>query len=262
MSFVSKKGAILIVAILILPTTPILGADTVETWDIGATDVDMYFGVDGLSRREKDYHAFGDIMLGYGITERFSAYLGTTLQSEDSFDNGSAHIYLGMFGTPVDTDHFDLDLFFDVSLSGQSLSQFQIGPALEINLDMSPERQSFGLYLRAGTPVYGRSISTPDHQDRQGSKMTSCLETTIGAYWTIFDGHQLLAEFSMGMHPDPAQDEREFDIGGLALGYNVSVCDSIELINQAYINIPQSGESLSVGVMIGFIATMPSAPRS
>ncbi len=48
-------------------------------------------------------------------------------------------------------------------------------------------------------------------------------------------------------------------MGGLALGYNVTLSESIELINQLYLDIPQRDDPVAVGLMIGFIATLPSS---
>ena len=239
----------------------VFGADTVETWDVGATDVDMYLGFDGIGHEEDLRSMFGDMMLGYGIIDGFSVYLGTTLQGHESMGSGTSNIYLGMFGTPLDTDHFDLDLFFDVSLGGESFEEFQIGPALELNFDLAPERQSWGVYLRAGIPVYGRSISNPEHPESPRVEPTFHIATTLGTYYTIRQGHQVLLEFDTCFHPDTRDEDRSLDIGGLAFGYNVSICDSIELINQVYVDIPQQDETPSVGIMLGFIATLPSVQQ-
>jgi len=42
-------------------------------------------------------------------------------------------------------------------------------------------------------------------------------------------------------------------------GYDVILCDGLELINEARVDIPQGGEPWSVGMMTGFIATLFSA---
>ncbi len=54
-------------------------------------------------------------------------------------------------------------------------------------------------------------------------------------------------------------DEKITDVGGLALGYNVTLSKSIELINQLCLDLPQQNEPVAVGLMIGFIATLPTS---
>jgi hypothetical protein len=237
---------------------PAMAADTVETWDIGATDVDLYTGFDGIGQKKYDRTIYGDIMLGYGLASRFSAYLGTTLQGNEYLSNGSGNIYLGIFGTPVETNHFDIDLFLDISLGGTGFSEFQITPSTELNYDLDSDMSSWGVYLRTGVPLYGHSTSTLANPDVIDHEMVYHFETTLGTYWTMVEGHQLLLEYDMGFRPSPEDDERITEVGGIALGYNVVISDSLELINQIYVDIPQQGESVAAGVMIGIIATLPS----
>ena len=235
-------------------------ADTVETWDAGATDVDFYVGYEGIGLGKKDRAVFGDMMLGYGIVDRFSAYLGTTLQGNDGFAEGSATHYLGVFGTPLDTSHFDMDVFLDFSEGGPAQT-FQLRPALELNFDGDADTQTWGVYFRAPLPIYGRKLSPPLHPERASSEVTFHLESALGTYFTLSRGHQLLLELDAGYHPDPAPDERQKDIGGVALGYNVVLTEGLELINQVAGDIPQDREEWSIAVMTGFIATIPSRGR-
>jgi len=243
---------VLVMAALLWPLTT-YAADTVETWDVGATDVDFYLGYDGLGLREAaDRAIFGDLMLGYGIVERFSVYLGTTLEANGALADGAASPYLGIFGTVVETDHMDFDLFLDVSTGGPNQTEFQITPSIELNFDGRNNMSTGGLYIRAGVPLHGRSGRLDE--------MSLDLETVIGAYYTVTAGHQLLVEYDMGFHPiHGAGHDHVVEVGGLALGYNVTLSERIELINLVVVDIPQSGESVSVGVMVGFIVTLPSS---
>ncbi|NOZ01560.1 MAG: hypothetical protein GXP54_06690 [Deltaproteobacteria bacterium] len=250
------------ISLLLLPGA-VMAADTVETWDVGATDVDFYLGYDGIGLRRPDRTVFGDMMLGYGILDRFSAYLGMTLQGTDAFTDGTASLYLGIYGTPVDTDHFDLDLFLDVSTGGDGLKEFQVSPSLEMNFDLDPDLRTWGMYLRVGFPVYGRTVFPPGKPNTPEHEVAFHIETTAGTYWTVAEGHQLLLEYDMGLHPLPSDEVYGVNVGGVALGYNVCVVEdcALELINQVYFDIPQAGENFSVGIMMGFIATLPSVNR-
>lgn len=226
-------------------------ADTVETWDVGATDVESYIGMDGLGRHKEARSYYGDMMLGYGLVDRFSAYLGTSLAAVGGLASGFSTQYFGIFGTPLDSDHLDVDLFFDMS-SGGPEQRLEVRPALELNVDADPEMQTWGVYLRAPLPVYGQKFKT-------GAAHTSFhLESTLGAYAHLATSHQFLVEYVMEYHPDPAQGERRTTIGGVSVGYNVVLSDSIELINEVFLDIPQGDEKTAGALMTGFIATLPS----
>lgn len=226
-------------------------SDTVETWDAGAADVEMYLGMDGLGLPKEARTFYGDMMLGYGLVDRFSAYVGTTLASTDGLSNGSSTQSIGVFGTPVDTDHVDVDVFFDMSSGGPD-QRLEVRPALELNLDADPEMRTWGVYLRAPLPVYGRKFKT-------GSTHTSFhLESTLGAYAQAGASHEFLVEYVMEYHPDPVEDERRTTIGGVSLGYNVALSDSLEIVNELFLDIPQGDEKVAAALMTGFIATLPS----
>jgi hypothetical protein len=231
-------------------------ADTVETWDMGATDVDFYTGFDGIGERSTNRTVYSDIMLGYGIIDRLSAYVGTTLQGNEFFGDSQARIYLGVFGTSVDTDHFNLDLFLDISAGGPALSEFRVAPAVELNYDLDSELRSWGAYLQLGMPVYGvnRVLDTSD--DVEYSREFS-IEIKPGIYLTLAERHQILFEYDMTYY-SRSEDGHPVDIGGVALGYNVKLSEGIEMINQVYLNVPQQDEAVTAGLMTGFIATLPS----
>lgn len=234
-------------------------ADTVETWDVGATDVDFYLGTEGIGLDEaSDRAVYGDIMLGYGLIERFSAYFGTTLQGDGALANATAAFYFGCFGTPIETDHFDLDLFLNISAEGPGFEQLQLAPALELNWDHDPEMRTAGVYMRLGMPVYGRETSSQNQLAEPGHDAAFHLEGTLGMYVTVSDSEQLFLELLAGVHPSPGPEEEPFDGLGAAIGYNVGIHDSIELITQVSAEIPHDDTPFSVGAMVGFIATLPS----
>jgi hypothetical protein len=247
------RTAVLLMVLALAGTSR--AADTVETWDVGATDVDFYLGFDGIGPDEDARAMYGDIMLGYGLIKGLSAYIGATLSANDHFADGNADVYLGVFGTPVDTDHFDLDLFLDVGAGGDGFDDFAVTPSTELNFDLDPEQGNWGLYLRAGVPLYGE----PDEETPGEHVRAFDVELNPGTYFTLGRGHQLLLEYDMSFHP--RQENHVTHVGGVALGYNVVLADPIELINQVYVDIPQADETASVGLFTGIIVTMPSARR-
>lgn len=44
-------------------------------------------------------------------------------------------------------------------------------------------------------------------------------------------GNQLLLEYDMGFIPQPGEEENRVDVGSVALGYDVAIDNSVELIN-------------------------------
>jgi len=249
----AARSRVLLATLMSLPPAQAMAADTVETWEVGATDVDFYLGYGGIGLRGGERTAFGDMMLGYGIVRGFSAYVGTTLKGDGHLASGQAEPYIGVYGTLVDTDHFDLDLFLRVATTmGAADSTIAVAPSAELNFDVEPDRSSWGAYVRAGVSVFG-------HEPIPGEPRTAAhVETTLGTYLTVEDGHQVLLEWDVTWHPDADIAQHPTELGGLALGYNVTLDPAAELITQVYLDVPQSGESLAAGVMVGFIATLPS----
>lgn len=244
-------------ALILMMAQPARAADTIETWEKGATDVELYGGYDGMGLAAGERIAYGDVLIGYGIAPRFSAFLGMTLEGSDAFSQGSSTHYFGAFGTPLDTNHFDLDLILEFSQGGFDQT-FEIRPAVELNYDQQPDMSTWGLYVRAPLPIYGRRFTSPLHPDESRAETTYHLETSLGAYLSPATGHQILAEYTMGYHPSARDDERAFDLGGVALGYNFMLTEELEAITQLTLGIPQDDESWSVSAMVGFIATLPS----
>lgn len=228
-------------------------ADTVETWEPGATDIDFYLGLDQL--RGTDRTMFADLMLGFGVLSRFSVYLGTTLEGDTGMTQGSADLHMGVFGTPIDTDHLDLDLFLGVS----GWRELELAPGMELNFDRDPAMRTWGVYLRAQLPVHGRSGAASPAVPGMERRPTVHIASTLGVYRTVATGHQLLLEYGMDFHPDPVAGQRRIEVGGIALGYNVVLHDRLELITQLYVDLPQANDSVDYGFTAGFIATLPSA---
>ncbi|HUU03505.1 MAG TPA: hypothetical protein VM425_18865 [Myxococcota bacterium] len=254
------KSRLFSIFVVSLSCMPARAADTTETWDAGAADVDFYMGYDGIGRGEDERVVAGDIMIGYGLVDRLSAYLGLTLEAADLLSKESGDLRMGIFGTPLDSDHFDADLFIEIGATGPAFSEFRLEPALELNFDLEPDRSGMGLYFRTALPLRSRSRSSSSNNG--DNSLAFDIEGVLGAYVTVAAGHQLLAEFDAVFHQHPDDVEQAIDIGGIAFGYNVVLNPAIEFISQFYINIPNNNERFSAGVMIGLIATIPVRPRA
>lgn len=223
-----------------------LAADTVETWDEGALDVDLYMTAEALEAEWDEGSRATDVMVGYGLVDRLSIYLGASHEGVEFMSAGGQRWYSGVFGTPLDTDHLDLDLFCDLSSSRLALGALEVGPALEINLDREPDLAAWGLYLRAASPIHPSRVIHPT------------LETTVGTYWTVWDGYQLLAEVDLTFNPGPDAEGRRVVPGVLAIGGNIGIDETFEFIMQVVLDLPNQGESTSGGAMVGLIVTLPT----
>jgi hypothetical protein len=237
------------------------GADTCEVFDVGATDFEFYLGYDGIGLDKYEGALSGEVVAGYGFMDGFSGYISAAGESNEYFTTGSGGLAFGIFGTVVDTDHFDLDLFLNVGFTAE---EFGLTPALELNFDLEPDLALWGIYLRVEQALAGRDESTEDDPatagvDESRTKYTFASTTglTVGTYYTVAENHQLLLEFDMAFANNPAAGEDTTELGRVALGYNVMLTDAIEMINQVSFDIPQSGEDFAMGVSTGIIVTMP-----
>jgi len=229
-------------------------ADTTEPFDAGAGDVDFYVGLDGLGGAAADRALAGELMVGYGVLERFSMTLGVSLERTGELDTSASDVYVGLIGTPLETDHVDLDLLLTASSAGARPGDLGLTPAVELNVDGDAEMRSWGLYLRAGLP-----ISSASDADTATRRLQLGLAMTAGAYVQLGADHQLLLEYDWAHDLRAAPDEDALEQGGFAFGYNVTLSDRFELINQLYVDVPQADAPVTLGVMSGFIVTLPGA---
>ena len=85
-------------------------SDTTETFPVGVSEVDLFSGFEGMGRRRGERALSGDFMLGIGLIERLSAFVGTAFEANEYFHDPQVVAYFGLLGTPLDTPHVDLDL--------------------------------------------------------------------------------------------------------------------------------------------------------
>jgi hypothetical protein len=241
-------------------------ADTTETYGVGASDFELYVGYDGAGLERYEGTISAEALVGFGFTERFSGYVSAFAEGNERFAAGEGGAGFGIFGTPIDSDHFDLDLLLGAGFGDGSMFA---APALELNLDARPDLALCGLYVRAEEDLEGRDDSvaddpaTPDvdeAKERYAFAPTTAL--AFGGYLTLGERHQLLLEYDMALHHGnadaPEGGSELLERGGVALGYNARLTDAIELISQISVDVPNGGERISAGFSLGLIATMPS----
>lgn len=228
-------------------------ADTVETWDVGATDVDFYMGMENLGLSKEEGAVFGDIMLGYGLIDRFSAYIGTTFQADRHLGQSEPQHYLGLFGTPLESEHVDLDFFLGFSSSASGAS---ITPSFELNLDRDGDMSSYGVYLRTGVIFQGQPVDM--EVTDSSAEVDKTIEINPGVYWSLSDRSQLLLEYSTGyLSTSPAEKDR-WDTSHVHLGYNHTLVSEIELITEVNWALEKTDGVTPWGGFVGIIATLPS----
>lgn len=229
-------------------------ADTTEPFDLGASNLDLYLGAAGLGLRQDQVEVGGSTMLGYGLAERFSAMVGGDLVGNGYLADGAATLFGGVYGTVVESDHLDWDLFLVLAGGAEAGGQLVVAPSFELNLDLAPDRQSWGVYVRGGLAAAGQREAVGVDEARW--RVSLELPVEAGSYLTVADGHQLLIEGDFVV-TEANRGRRAIEAWGIALGYNVQVTEVIELINELGLDIPRRGEPPAASVSFGFIATLP-----
>jgi hypothetical protein len=238
-------------------------ADTIETYDAGAVDVEFYFGTDGQALGPYEKTLYASASVGYGLIDRLSGYMALGIETNESLGDGAGGFSFGLIGTPVDTAHFDLDLFVDVGVGGAGLADATATPGFEVNVDLLPDQGIWGVYFRLEDTLAARDDSreddpaTPD-VDESRTKFTLTRETghTFGTCVTIQERHQLFLEHYMNAASHPERGQPKMDGSAFALGYNVAVHDALELVTHADFHVPYDDHDFAWGLMVGLIATV------
>ncbi len=246
------------------------GGDTLEQFDPGFSDFELFFGYLGAGKEEPERGLAAETVAGIGITDWLSGYLALTGEANEKLSEGMGGFGFGAFATPLDTDHFDIDLGIDVAVgglgsgesneTGHSHGEFTFTPFLEINWDADPDMNGFGAWLWVEHAIGGRDDSTLDvhGNELRNFTVTSGTGLLLGAYYRFLERHQIALTYDVAFHHHARGGERTFENGGASLGYNVMVVpDRLELITEARFDIPQDDEDFGTDFLLGFIATFP-----
>jgi len=245
------------------PTPTAQAADTYETYLVGETVYELHLGMTGLGLERYQKEISGDLVLAVGLVERMSGYLGTSASANEHFGGAAGGYFFGLFGTPVETDHFSVDLILE---SGFHSGTFALTPGLELNFDAQPEQTSWGVYLRLAANLTGRdepevadtsALASAEDSTNVVSVFAPDSVFTLGAYWTFLESHQLLLQWEAGLSHKPLDGEDAFSPGTVSLGHNVMVTDAIELINEVNLGLPAGGSPVSFGFSAGLIVYVP-----
>lgn len=221
-------------------------ADTLEPFDEGLSDFELYTAFEGLGLPLADQTRCTTASLGYGLAPRLSLYLAPSYAANGYLGEVDFGLEVGALGTPVDTDHFDLDLGVSAAASGATSRYSEL---VELTFDLEPDLALAGVYLRATLDLFG--ATTAGHASLElGSS------ATLGGYVTLSERDQVLTELDVGWS-EGALGRPECDVGGLHLGYNHRVLDHVELIHEASVDLPAPTEDWAFGFFIGVIAGLP-----
>ncbi len=218
--------------------SPTIALDTTEPFDIGFTDSEMYFGLNGAGLGKGHKSLAWEHLVGAGITDRFSTMFFYSLESNEFLADKIADVGIGLFLTIIDMEMFDFDICGSVCMHGAFVF------ATEFNLDF--KRTGIQLTIEEGLENGGDNINE------------ILFHTALAPlfYFSITESMQLLTAIDVTFIHN-GDDGGTTELGGAALGYNIGLNNAIELITEIGFDIPQSDEDFSMGISVGFVATLP-----
>ena len=241
--------------------------DTTELLDKGVVEVAPTTGLANIHDGKPGW--MSDIALAYGVADFMTISttfaMGTNVAlynlGEVNADGDIEGADLG-FGfdfdvlfTPVDTDHFDIDFHVDFGWDGG----YAIAPGLEFNFDSDNEMSGFGAFVTLDLPIHSGVNPKAGDKDIEDTVRTDLdIEWSLGLYYNIMEGHQLLVAGGMAIEnvAKKLADEATY-VGNVALGYNVELFENFELVNEVAIEIPKGGDDVSASITVGAIIDLP-----
>ncbi|MBQ9242134.1 MAG: hypothetical protein IJ165_02730 [Proteobacteria bacterium] len=245
--------ASLMTAALLLPLQAFAG-DTTEVIDKDTLEVDPTFSIDGMGDSN---NVNTGVTVVYGVLDGFNINASVGYGANEGLAGGHADLGLGMLWTPLDTDHFDLDVMLDFSygFGGAWGGAYSLTPGVELNYDLEPDTALWGLYLRFGLPISGdyvkkEDVPTPKYE----AKADVGISLTLGTYFTFAEVHQILLEGGFEVE-NLAKNLGDTGIVEpfISLGYNVGITDSFELTTELAFNLPSDNDNFSATLTIGGI---------
>jgi hypothetical protein len=239
---VAHRWLSLPLAVFVLAVTPGASAlDTLEPYATGLSDLELYVGADGLRPNSDEQLLFLEAGVGAGLTPRLSMFVGYDATTDSSLNAGQSGVSATLYANVLDRSPFALDLGLSLGQSGGSGS---LAPFFELNWDRAPDQEAFGLFIHGGPAAAG-----------DGRRVDWSAELGTGAYWTAAQGHQLFLEWTTGYDLGASPWRRAWQHGALCVGYNAMLTDTLELVTQAGLSLPQKAMPVSASAMAGLIAT-------
>lgn len=224
--------------------------DTIEPFGEGASDIELYLGVDGFGRSSELATLGSTLVYGYGFSERFSAYFSWSMESDARMSSLDGTASLGATLLAVDGDVFDLDMLVGLRMQDDFLRV----PDLESGVELDASLGRFGLFATTlGV------ISEPRTTYANGAAIDMAL--ALGFRFAPAEGHEVLAAASGALHIRPADEvpAPPFEIDGFMFGYNTMLGGGIELIHEVRLSPAATADKISVGITSGLLFAVPSS---
>jgi len=254
-----RLGGVCLCVLLVLPAL-CPAADTLEAFEQGASNLDFGVSIGGLGQHRSDATFRGEVMAGYGLTPRMSAYVVITRGANGFLGDGSGGFAMGMYGTPLEGDRWDLDLIFDVGAGDPDLAEFAVSPGFELNYDDTPDQSTWGFYANGGAALYGHAEQRVDTAVSEWTRTAMDIPLTIGTYRAVSDG-QLF--FQAGTNIHDLGHTGLINEGVLAFGYNFNLTPTVEMITElafAIYNRPDAEAGIwdlhAADIYVGLISTL------
>jgi len=216
--------------------------DPLETFDTGSVSLELGAGLHGFSGGRHFEGLDFKAALVYGFCDRFTGYAAGEIGSDADFDSPRGSAAFGLIGNPLDTEHVDLFLSVEFSFGDYGAA---LTPGFEFQFNVFPDSKKLGFYLHVDEVLVGDPGSA-------SPSFHPFTELAAGLYWTVLEGHVLLAQFDSVVNNNPVPGQRVVDIGAVALGYNVEIANGIELLADVHCDLPQTGEDVAFGFSVGF----------
>ncbi len=206
--------------------------DTTEAFDPGFSDVEVYFGYQGLDSPSESSAVSTETLLGIGVTGNFSTFVSFCTKADGYLANAEDGFTLGLFWTAIEDEAVKLDFFGSTSTGGS------ISLGIESNLDFD----NWGFQGQIEETIENRNSNERDQSTR--------LQPLL--YYRLASGVELLSavDFEYAENED---GEKEFDYSSVSFGINFPVTESIEMISQFDL-INTGDDETQTGVSFGFVA--------
>jgi len=238
----SRLLTITVLTAFILFPTRALALDPIETFDAGSVSLELGAGLHGFSGGRHFEGLDFEAALIYGFADRFTGYASGEIGTDADFDSPRGGAAFGLIGNPLDTAHVDLFLMVEFSFGDYGAA---LTPGFEFQFNVFPGSKKLGFYVHMDEVLVGDPGSvTPSFRP--------FTEIAAGLYWSVAEGHVLLAQFDSVVNNNPVPGQRVVDIGAVALGYNVEIAEGIELLADVHCDLPQVGEDVAFGFSVGF----------
>ncbi len=244
----SKKLLALFAAVVVACgfATNAFAGDTTELIDAGTLEIDPAFSIDNIHDGKPSVST--ELGIVYGVMDGLNITGTVGYGSAEGLAGGGVYFGIGALATPLDTDMIDLDVMLDFDWDGG----YVLTPSVELNIDLEPDQAFLGFYIRLGLPIYGGYAPKPDDEEPEDAvKADVALNFTLGMYYTIMEGHQILLEGGATVAELAENLGKTHTDGFVSLGYNAQLTDNFELITELAVHMDNDADDVYATISVG-----------